>query len=107
MGAVGCREDSLDTEAIIASADIYRTNGYVEHVAELQMQLAAFAFACNINHVATLQIGGGEDGTVYDVPSNERGWRFHHISHRIQSDGAVGNDPLAEEAHREIADLLT
>lgn len=97
-----CSESSLDVDAIVASAEIFRSNGYIEQVAELQMQLAAFAFACNIQHVATLQIGDGEDGTVYDVPSNDRGWRFHHISHRIQSDSATGDDPLALQAHIEI-----
>ncbi len=99
-----CSASRLDVDAIEASGanDLYRTNGQVEIVAELQMQLAAFAFACNLNHVATLQIGDGLDGTVYDVPSNARGWRFHHISHRIQDDGRVGNDPLAEQAHAEI-----
>ncbi len=99
-----CSVSSLDLDAIEASDvnNLYRTNGQIEIVAELQMQLAAFAFACNLNHVATLQIGDGEDGTVYDVPSNARGWRFHHVSHRIESDGSVGNDPLAEQAHAEI-----
>ncbi len=99
-----CSTSSLDLDAIEASDanDLYRANGQIEIVAELQMQLAAFAFACNLNHVGTLQIGDGEDGSVYDVPSNARGWRFHHVSHRVQSDGSVGNDALAEQAHAEI-----
>jgi hypothetical protein len=41
---------------------------------------------------------------VYPVPANEElgGWRFNWISHRAQSDGAVGTSPVAEQAHREI-----
>jgi hypothetical protein len=66
------------------------------------MQLVAYAFACNLNRTATLQVGDGTDATVYDVPSNSRGWGFHFISHRTQSDGAVGNDQTAAAAHAEI-----
>lgn len=102
MSSGACGGPSLDLEAITASAETYRQNGMVEHIAELQMQLAAFAFACNLNHVATLQHGDGQDNTRYEVPSNGRGWNFHHISHRVQSDGAAGVDAMAEAAHAEI-----
>ncbi len=97
-----CSEDVLDVAAIEESDGIYRRNGQVEHIAELQTQLAVFAFSCNLNHVGTLQHGDGQDSSLYDVPSNERGWTFHHISHRVQSDGAAGNDRVAEDAHAEI-----
>jgi hypothetical protein len=102
MGTDACSEETLDVDAIVASAENYDHNGVVEQVAELQMQLCAFAFACNIHHVATLQSGDGQDNNVYDVPSNERGWRFHHVSHRVQSDSGSGTDALAEAAHAEI-----
>jgi hypothetical protein len=92
----------LDVEAITASAEDYSSAYLTEQVAALQLQLCAFAFACNIYHVATLQSGAGLDKSRYDVPSNERGWDFHFISHRIQSDSLVGDDPLAEAAHAEI-----
>jgi hypothetical protein len=102
VGAGTCSEETLDVAAITAAADTYQQNGAVEHIADLQMQLCAFAFACNIHHVATLQIGDGLDQSLYDVPSNERGWNFHHLSHRTQSDGGSGIDALAEAAHAEI-----
>ncbi len=100
----GCTTDGLNAGDFDAFSDgrSHNANGRQEEVALLQMSLTAFAFACNLNRTATLQVGDGTDGTVYDVPNNARGWRFHHISHRIQSDGDVGNDQMALEAHKEI-----
>ena len=66
------------------------------------MDLAAWAFNCQLNHVATLQVGHGNDGTQYmlngvKVPS------FHWISHRISSDGSDGQAiPDAVELHSQI-----
>ncbi len=101
---VGCTTDGLVEADFDAFSDgrSHNANGRQEEVSILQMSLTAFAFACNLNRTATLQVGDGTDGTVYDVPNNARGWRFHHISHRIQDDGAVGNDQMAADAHREI-----
>jgi len=62
----------------------------------------AMAFACNYRRAASLQWGDPYDMTVYDVPSNARRWRFSYISHRAESDSAVGNDELAALAHAEI-----
>jgi len=73
-----------------------------EKTALLHMEIVAFAFACNVNRTATLQIGDGTDHTIYSVPSNGRGWNFHHVSHRVQNDGGAGNDPTALAAHSEI-----
>lgn len=97
-----CTTSHLNEQAIIDSNDTYEVNGMVEDIARLQLELVAFAFACNLHQVATLQSGDGQDPTRYAVPSNERGWTFHHISHQIQSDGAVGEDALAVQAHIEI-----
>ena len=71
------------------------------------MQLVALAFACNHNRTGTLQWGDGTDHTIYEVPSNMSlgKWNYHHITHRVQSDGNVGQNPTAEAAHAEI-DLL-
>jgi hypothetical protein len=53
-----------------------------------------------------LQWGDGTDQTKYAVPSNASlGWPFHHLSHRVQSDSASGNNPTAEQAHAEIDEL--
>lgn len=73
-----------------------------EKTALLHMEIVAFAFACNLNRTATLQIGDGTDHAIYNVPNNTRGWKFHHISHRAQSDGNSGNDQQSVVAHSEI-----
>ncbi|HEY3252978.1 MAG TPA: DUF1552 domain-containing protein, partial [Polyangiaceae bacterium] len=81
----------------------FRMDGMIEDVAKLHLELVALAFACNFNRVATLQHGDGTDATKYAVPSNAGlDWPFHHISHRVPSDSAVGDNPVAEDAHAEI-----
>jgi hypothetical protein len=81
-----------------------KSDGTIEEVVRLQMSLVALAFACNYNRTATLQWGDGTDGTRYAVPSNELlgGWTLHWICHRVQSDAASGNNPIAAQAHAEI-----
>lgn len=104
MGAT-CSKDGLSTTQIEAlkSGLAFQTNGMIEDVAKLHLELVALAFACNFNRVATLQHGDGTDATKYNVPSNASlGWPFHHISHRVQSDAATGTNPTAEQAHAEI-----
>lgn len=96
-----CSTDLLDVTGITAANETFRKNGMVEVVSKLQLELAAFAFACNLNHVATLQSGDGLDSTRYDFPGT-RGWSFHHISHQAQNDGAAGNDPIAVLEHAQI-----
>ena len=73
-----------------------------EEMIQLYLSLVALAFACNYRRVATLQWGDAYDHSVYDVPSNARGWTLSSISHRALGDSAVGDDPLAAEAHAEI-----
>lgn len=82
----------------------FSNNGMIEDVVRLQMSLVALAFACNYNRTATLQWGDGTDHTVYSVPSNEElgMWNLNFICHRNQSDGTIGNNPLAAKAHAEI-----
>lgn len=109
MGNMGlmCSTTGLDTTTLNSykSNFSFKTNGMIEDISSLHMQLVALAFACNYNRVATLQWGDGTDGTNYNVDANSRGWTFHQISHRVQSDSAVGNDATAETAHHQI-DLL-
>ena len=107
MGRMGlaCTQDGLATTQLEAyrTGFAFQTNGMIEDVAKLHLELVALAFACNFNRVATLQHGDGTDATKYDVPSNAGlNWPFHHISHRVQSDSAVGSNPTAEDAHAEI-----
>ena len=85
---------------------VFTSDGMIEDMARLQMSLVALAFACNYNRTATLQWGGGTDGTKYPVPSNAAlGWTMNQICHRAQSDSATGTSPEAAQAHAEI-DML-
>jgi hypothetical protein len=108
MGTMGaaCTKTGLSTTKLDAlkSGLAFRNDGIViEDVVKLHMELVALAFACNYNRVGTLQWGDGTDGTKYNVASNASlGWTFHQLSHRVQSDGAVGNNPTAEQAHAEV-----
>ncbi|MFL5306411.1 MAG: DUF1552 domain-containing protein [Polyangia bacterium] len=110
MGNMGttCTQDGLSTSMLTAwkSGIAFTTNGMIEDVVKLHLELVALAFACNFNRVATLQWGDGTDGTKYSVPSNASlGWPFHHLSHRVDSDSNTGMNPTAEQAHHEI-DIL-
>jgi hypothetical protein len=104
MGAT-CTKEGLSTSQIEAlkSGIAFKTDGMIENVVKLHLELVALAFACNHNRVATLQWGDGTDGTKYAVPSNASlGWPFHHLSHRVASDSATGSNAIAEQAHAEI-----
>ncbi len=107
MGNMGlmCSKTGIDTTTLDSykSNFKFQTNGMIETVTLLHMQLVALAFACNNNRVATLQWGDGTDGTKYSVTSNAGlGWTFHQLSHRVQSDAATGSNPTAEKAHAEV-----
>jgi Protein of unknown function (DUF1552) len=101
---VSCSDSGLDMAAIQAmnSGNAFRANGKIEDVAKLQMQLIGLAFACNSTRVATLQVGDGTDGTRYTVDGKQLE-SFHHISHRIRSDGSSGEAiPDAAKQHAAI-----
>jgi hypothetical protein len=103
--AVACSTEGLEVSRLDAlqSGFAFQTNGMIEEVARLHMSVVAVAFACNYNRTATLQWGDGTDQTKYDVPANASlGWPFHHLSHRVQSDSATGDNSTAEQAHAEI-----
>jgi hypothetical protein len=107
MGNTGmmCTQTGLDTTTLNGYKNFsFKTDGMIETVTLMQMQLAALAFACNSNRVAALQWGDGTDGTHYDTPAAKSigSWTFHQISHRIMNDGTTGNDPTAKKAHAEI-----
>lgn len=99
-----CSWDGLEISKLDALETFqYKADGMIEDIVRLHMSLVALAFACNHNRTATLQWGDGTDATKYPVPSNEAlGWTFNWISHRTQSDSAVGNNPIAAQAHAEI-----
>jgi hypothetical protein len=99
-----CTTAGLPIDSYEAFASGFAFKGsMMEDVVKLHLQIVALAFACNYHRVGTLQWGDGTDGTKYDVTSNASlGWTFHQLSHRIQSDSAKGNNPVAEMAHHEI-----
>ncbi|MEL6179687.1 MAG: DUF1552 domain-containing protein, partial [Myxococcota bacterium] len=63
---------------------------YRDMVVDLQMQLIAAAFSCDLVRTAVLQIGTGNDQTIYTFDGQQLPFRFHWISHRIQGDGNEG-----------------
>jgi hypothetical protein len=101
---LGCNVDGLDRARLEALSGYVYDQRSTEEIARLHMSLVALAFACDHRRTATLQWGDGYDHTVYDVPSNGRGWPLSYVCHRTESDGAVGNPPdqLAAQAHAEI-----
>jgi hypothetical protein len=107
MGNAGlmCTQTGLDTTTLNAYKNFsFKTDGMIETVTLMHMQLVALAFACNYNRVAALQWGDGTDGTHYSTPAATQlgSWTFHQLSHRIMDDGKTGNDPTAKQAHAEI-----
>jgi hypothetical protein len=91
-----CTTTGLDVDAINAlnSGSAFRTNGKIEDVSKLQMDLVGLAFSCNLTRVATLQSGDGIDHTNYTVDGVKTD-KFHYISHRQQDDGGGGGAKIA------------
>src|SRR5690606_24210318 len=74
----------------------------VDAVVRTHIDIIVLAMACGKSHVATLCIGNGNDQTQYTV-DGQRMERFHHISHRVRSDGADGDAiPNADQLHHRI-----
>ena len=107
MGNAGmmCTQTGLDTTTLdnYKSGFAFKTDGMIETVTLMHMQLVALAFACNYNRVAALQWGDGTDGTHYSTPSATQP-RQLDVSPALppdhESDGATGNDPTAEAGAR-------
>lgn len=83
-----------DIAAMEAQQNYDGSDSLIQTITMMQMNLIAFAFACDYTRVATLQIGDGNDGTQYTI-GGETLPRFHQISHRIYSDGDMG-DPIPD-----------
>jgi hypothetical protein len=66
----------------------------IENIAKMHMDIIALAASCGRTHAATLQIGNGNDQTQYVIDGVKQE-RYHHISHRVNSDGASG-DPIPD-----------
>ncbi len=104
--AATCSMGSLDVQGIEAfsSGVRFTQNGnMIEDIVRLHGEVTALAFACNFNRVGVMQWGDGTDSTRYSgLAAGAVTWPFHQVSHRIQSDGAVGNDANAEDTHAQI-----
>lgn len=74
----------------------------IDQVTQMQMQVIALAVSCGLSRAVTLQVGNGNDQTQYSI-KGQRYERFHHVSHRINADGADGT-PIAnaDVKHHEI-----
>ena len=66
----------------------------IETITRMQMDIIALAISCGLTHAATLQIGNGNDQTQYVIDGVKQE-RFHHISHRNNSDDDSGT-PIAD-----------
>lgn len=101
-----CSSAGLDVTKLNGLATFKYDAHRTDELVGLHMSLVAMAFACNYRRAASLQWGDPYDRTIYDVPSNaDPQWIFTYISHRLQSDSAVGSDasnPTATQAHAEI-----
>jgi len=97
-----CAAEGLNVNQLRALSDYTWDATRTEEMVQLHLSLVAVAFACNYRRAASLQWGNANDRTIYDVPSNARGWWFSYISHRAQSESQVGDDQLAAQAHAEI-----
>ena len=99
---MACTLTDSEIQAMQTVAEAAEDNGNRIVVAEMLMDLIAFAFACDLNRTATLQIGTGNDGTRYYVDGELQN-TFHRISHRIDDDGAEGPPiPNADILHHKI-----
>jgi hypothetical protein len=71
-------------------------------VVQTHLDVIAMAMACGKSHAASLCIGNGNDQTQYII-DGVKFERYHHISHRVRSDGSDGVAiPDAEELHHKI-----
>jgi hypothetical protein len=71
-------------------------------VISTHMDIIAMSMACGKSHAASLCIGNGNDQTQYII-DGVKFERYHHISHRVRSDGSDGAEiPDAEELHHKI-----
>lgn len=90
-----CELPPADEIAAMEAQQNYNgSDSLIQTITRMQMNLIAFAFACDYTRVATLQIGDGNDGTQYTIDGVTLP-RFHQISHRIYSDGSEG-DPIPD-----------
>jgi len=101
LALLQCEVDPAFEDRLGAIADVEREDVRPE-VVRLHMEVFALAASCGQARSGTLQIGDGNDQTQY-VYDGVRLPRFHHISHRIASDGSEGAAiPDAANLHHNV-----
>jgi len=103
---LACRlnDDEEQAMALLSGQGILNDNRIT--VAKMHMDLIALSFACDHSRAATLQLGDGNDGTMYTI-DGELYPNFHWLSHRITTDGDAGDVIYgAEDMHHEIDRLM-
>jgi hypothetical protein len=106
MGAT-CTKTGLAQTQIDAlkSGIAFKTNGMIEDVVKLHMELVALAFACNFNRVATLQWATAPT-TRNTACRRTPAWAgLPSPEPPCDSDGATASNPTAEAAHAEVDKL--
>lgn len=104
MASLGlsCTEQGLSVSEIEAIQNGFQSTRNTEQISMLQMELVALSFACNTTQVAALQVGDGTDKSIYNVNGQDTEV-FHHVSHRVNSDGTGGGSIAnAVEKHAAI-----
>jgi hypothetical protein len=87
-------ESSRYDELAAVQEDTVDDNELIDSIVEMQMDIITLAVSCGLTHAVTLQIGNGNDQTQYTIDGVMQE-RFHHISHRVNSDGSDGT-PIAD-----------
>jgi hypothetical protein len=104
--AAGCTIGSLDkagVEAFSGGVNFTQNGNMIEDIVRLHGEVTALAFACNHSRVGVLQWGDGTDGTKYSgLASGSVNWPFHQVSHRVESESAIGSNATAEDTHAQI-----
>jgi len=81
--------DVLDPITKITTSQA-ESDAMILQTVKFQSQVIAIAVGCGKARAVTLQIGNGNDQTQFTI-NGTKYERYHHISHRINSDGAEGS----------------
>lgn len=97
--------DVLDPISKITTSQA-ESDSMILQTVKFQCQVIALAVGCGKARAVTLQIGNGNDQTQYTI-NGVKYERFHHISHRINSDGSAGSAIAnADVKHHDVDKLF-
>jgi hypothetical protein len=97
--------DVLDPISKITTSQA-ESDAMILQTVKFQCQVIALAVGCGKARAVTLQIGNGNDQTQYTI-NGTKYERFHHISHRVNSDGAEGSAIAnADQKHHDVDKLF-